>query len=193
MDRIDSENGIHELNRQILALKSREAAEAEAKLLEGLQDPRSALHESVLQVFFPAAQDYNENDSVRFPIRFDEWRTISVAVPNGPRNLPIRIDPASEPCLIQIADVTLRRPNGTVLWQMNGGNAHELQIGGTSTCLWRGDIVGIASTGHDPQFRLPLLATSGDVLLELRVKLVAGIQHMAEVFSTCLRLFTDGR
>ena len=90
--------------------------------------------------------------------------------------------------------MTLRRPNGTVLWQLNGGNAHELRIGGTSTCLWRGDIVGIASTGHDPQFRLPLLeapAHDGDVLLELRVKLVAGIQHIAEVFLTCLRLMPD--
>ena len=92
-----------------------------------------------------------------------------------PRCKPLRIDPASYPAVIDIAEIALKRPStDEILWAAAGSREFAaLTVGGTACCLAHESYLRILSFGNDPQLLLPQSTTAlGDAPLRLELSIL---------------------
>ena len=97
------------------------------------------------------------------------------------------MDPASQPCLIELGNVRITGLNGAELWRLTAEKADELQVGGTALAISRGRIVEILSDGEDPQVLLPVVSAGKRVRLEVSVRVDISIDGMSRAFARYLR------
>ncbi len=116
MARIADGQAVAPIEREVLVLKVREAAELDGRLLQAARHGGLLWRNSELQVFFPSPGGHNEHDSAHFTIPFGRWHKVALAFPYPLSEVPVRIDPATHPGLVQLAWITLRNPDGSVLW-----------------------------------------------------------------------------
>jgi len=189
--KIADPGALKRVDEKFLKKRASDAAVWEARWLDAtVQNPSGPLHSAMLQVFFPNADGHNERDSFRQPVRLGAWQTISVTIPCPGPEASIRIDPADEPCLIQVAEIKVLGPDGKALWQLTVENSGDLGIDGTATLISRGAVLEILSHGPDPRLLLPPIecGTSREPLrLEFRVKLEAHIDQASGMISRFLR------
>jgi hypothetical protein len=192
MTRIADGRAVAAVNEEVLVQKVREAAELEGRLLSQERQQGAALwRETDLQVFFPSAGGHNENDSARVVVPFGAWHKVALDFVYPSSAVPIRIDPAVHPGLIQLAWITLRSSVGSILWECTEDTAHEVTIGGTAVALSRGRLVRILSNGNDPQVLLPprtMPEGGAEARLEFMVRMDAGVEQMAELLSAYLQM-----
>jgi hypothetical protein len=142
------------------------------------------------QVYLPRPDGYREQESVQIPLEFSEWKKISVDLPAFPLALPIRIDPASQPCIIELTGLRLLGPAGEELWRLSDFTASHLQIAGDAVAISRGAIVKVLSDGQDPQILLPPLSREGresTVRLEASLRVDAQVLTLAKYLGDHLR------
>jgi GalNAc5-diNAcBac-PP-undecaprenol beta-1,3-glucosyltransferase len=190
LPRITGDQAIAQFNLHILRQKTREAADLESRVLGAVHNGGVlAPLESMLQVFFPSPEGYNERDSACFPVRFRVWQKILLKVPSVSLGSRIRIDPANCPCLIELSRIQLVDSDGAVVWHQTEGNACSLEVGGSAAAISRGHIVQLVSDGNDPQVLLPPVDVSTPALhLELMVRLDADVGTLNGLFATHLRV-----
>jgi hypothetical protein len=148
------------------------------------------LHPDFFQVYMPRPDGYREQESVQIPVGFSEWKKVSVDLPPFPLALPIRIDPASQPCVIELTGLRLLGPDGQELWRLSDFTASQLQLAGDAVAISRGAIVKILSDGQDPQILLPPLAREGgesSVRLEVSVRIDVHLLTVAKCLGDYLR------
>ncbi len=117
--------------------------------------------------FFPRVAD-RYSPEVRYDAAFPSggWQKICVELSNGLGEGPLRVDLAQQPCILDIAGITLRKAmRNEPLWAAVGSEIASLQIGGDMSLFEEPtgkDFCRFLSTGNDPQLYLALL--SGDNL-----------------------------
>ena len=127
-----------------------------------------------LEIFHPVADGYRATDSQTRYFPSGSWKLLRIELQGQTEKSerPLRIDPASYPALIDIAEIALKQPiSGEIVW--NADNLKEfdaLQISGTAIRLPHERQLRIFSFGGDPQILLPL-STAGLNDVPLRLEL----------------------
>ena len=181
-------------SERILQRKARDAAEADARLIDWVSGRGALQQEYSLQIFHPAAAAHIERNSVYLPARTGEWLWIEHEFLYPVTDLPIRIDPGDLPGLIQLTGIVLSARGGQVLWQLEEQTSQDVQIGGTAVLLSAGRDLRLVSHGKDPQVLLPRLAMPAEdyrVRLELSIRLDADVETLAAAFNAHLNLLQE--
>ena len=188
--RMTADGAVAQLNALVLAAKIQEAAAWDGHIID-VRRKEVLRSQSTLQVFFPVHGGYNERESADFPVPFATWQTISVETTYLHPGVPIRIDPANQPCLIELSRIQLSNLDGEILWKLTESNAHQVRIEGTAAAISRGPVIQVLSDGDDPTVLLPPLEApvkDGKARLEFVVRLDAGVDTLAKLFGKLLRI-----
>jgi methyltransferase family protein len=101
---------------------------------------------------------YSFDRHARASFQSGKWQRISIGLPFGLGEGPLRLDLAEQPCLIDIAGISLRKPvRDAVVWSVNGSEVSKLQPAGDMSMLEHvnvGEFCSFISTGNDPQLFL---------------------------------------
>jgi hypothetical protein len=112
-----------------------------------------------LEVFHPVEEGYRATESQMRYFRSHHWKLLTVDLPGRKEksDRPLRIDPATYPALVEIAEITLRRADtGEILWIARmPADYDEFEIAGTASRLPHDKHLRILSFGGDPQLVLP--------------------------------------
>lgn len=93
-------------------------------------------------------------------IKADTWETVvfDLRVPGALS--PLRIDPAGEPCFVEIGDLEIYSISGELLWKPDAERASDLTAAGTATQPYHDVASFFVSTGDDPQI---MVAVPSDI------------------------------
>jgi cephalosporin hydroxylase len=139
----------------------------------------SPLH-TLFQVFPNLANGYTEGTSAVTVLKFGEWQHVVLKIPQGSSTGRIRVDPADRPCMIELADVVLRRGvDGSVLksWT-DAADIRAFSPIADLVLLPGDDGTCFLSTGGDPQFLLPEIdpaLADQPLVFEARVRIDADL------------------
>lgn len=130
-----------------------------------------------VQVYSPARSGYSETRVQNAFFSAGAWTelVIPLALGLGDGSLPLRVDPAGLPGLIEISSLRVcAREDGAVLWSASD-DFHEVGFGGTAQRLPHEDHLRVLSFGVDPQLFLPVSAELGKgSACELRLQIYVG-------------------
>ncbi|MEY2518419.1 MAG: hypothetical protein QOF24_178, partial [Verrucomicrobiota bacterium] len=132
-----------------------------ANLDRQIPDEDAAGSESLvrLEVFRPGAKGYSETDLDARYFKGRSWKLLTIDLPATPGRVdrPLRIDPASYPAVIDLAEIAVKRAaTGEVLWAASSENDFaDFEVGGTACRLFHERYLRILSFGADPQLLLP--------------------------------------
>jgi GalNAc5-diNAcBac-PP-undecaprenol beta-1,3-glucosyltransferase len=188
LDRISERGSAAEVNTAIFKQIVRASAESQGLVLSDREYPKCSLYLEMFQVFFPARDGgYTEEASVRSLLNVGSWQTIEVVFACRQPYFSVRIDPATEPCLIQIGQISIRRMDGSIAWQLSATNVESLQIFGSLAHEYHDGTLSIINGGNDPQILLPPFGTTTP---EEQVRLSANVKYEAwdsDIFQVCRR------
>jgi len=140
-DRLGSMDGVAELEGQILSQKVGEAASLDS-VLRGVQYREALPQCDTFQLFFPDDEGHNERRSVTFLLEIGSWKTIELQIPCETPGIQIRLDPGTQPCLIELAQLEVTDEGRTIVWRLTESNRSELTLADTAVWLgggaWRG-------------------------------------------------------
>ena len=130
-----------------------------------------------LDIFRAVGEEYSAAHSDARYFTSGSWKLLQIDLPcvPRPRCKPLRIDPASYPAVIDIAEIALKRPStDEILWAAAGSREFAaLTVGGTACCLAHESYLRILSFGNDPQLFLPQSTTAlGDAPLRLELSIL---------------------
>ena len=127
-----------------------------------------------LEIFHPVADGYRATDSQTRYFPTSSWKLLRIELQGRSEKSerPLRIDPASYPALIDIAEIALKRPiSGEIVWKADNLREFDtFQISGTAIRLPHEKQLRILSFGGDPQILFPL-STAGLNDVPLRLEL----------------------
>ena len=136
-----------------------------------LADPFSG--EIRVQVFPFGATGYSEESSLVRKIKGGMWSTLIVELPEGNGRGPLRVDPADQPCFVELGDILVHScPEGELLWSSSAGSRMgSLVASGTAVLLSGEHGSYLLSFGDDPQLMLmtPDLPGALKLTISLRV------------------------
>jgi len=178
--------GAAALERQVLEQKTHESNSLDSTLLAARLHGGEILQPDFFQIFVPRAGGYLEENSIRIPLEFSTWQKIHADLARCAPGQAIRIDPASQPCIVELANIRMYDGAGNELWRLSGDTAHQLLVSGDAVAISRGPIVEILSDGVDPRVQLPVV-TATEVRLEASVRLNPSVQALAKSFGRYLR------
>ena len=109
-----------------------------------------------VQVFPFGATGYSEETSLIQKMKPCTWNTLTFELPEGIGNGALRVDPAHEPCFVEIGDVLIHsHSSGELLWCAAAPpDARSLVAAGTAIELPSENGSFLISLGDDPQFML---------------------------------------
>jgi hypothetical protein len=166
-----------------------ELAHLDAELEETERNSASAGNIVRLEVFHPVEEGYRATESQMRYFRSHHWKLLTVDLParNGNSDRPLRIDPATYPALIEIAEITLRRPEtGETVWiASTPAEYDEFEIAGTASRLPHDKHLRILSFGGDPQLVLPF-STVGMNEEAMRLQITILVNPDADRIKECL-------
>ena len=161
----------HPESRRELAHQIGLSPEADFVKLNGSLNPFSSEHRPTAQVFWPVAGAYSELNSRSAYFPQSQWSEIRFPLPAWDASTPLRFDPCTFPCVVNIAEVRIRsRSDGACLWKCGMQDLRETTtLAGTA--LWLADPGAgtILSTGTDAQIYLTGIPQLPDLPLELQV------------------------
>ena len=115
-----------------------------------------------LQVFFPSASGYREEDSALRLYSRNQWTDVEVPLPEGfePGDIPLRFDPGRNAGSFALASVALRRVGeDRPFWRAEGNAlAGVCRASGTCRIVTGGPELNFQSDGDDPQVLVALPA-----------------------------------
>jgi glycosyltransferase involved in cell wall biosynthesis len=135
------------------------------RLLVSLEDAawRGETH---LQVYFRRRGGYTEADSLRVSYSPSRWAALTVPLPKGTGESPLRIDPSDTPSTIRIREIVLFGETGDEILRADGSNRFEgCHIGGNDACSIRNDVLLIEAKTDDPQVLFDCPVTDRPVIL----------------------------
>jgi hypothetical protein len=108
-----------------------------------------------VQVFYALGEDYAAEHCATAAIELGKWERVTLELPAGAGNKPLRIDPSDRPCVIEISAIRIRSSGrSTVLWEWCTGQPLPFQEAGTAYLLDVDGAVLAVSDGPDPQILL---------------------------------------
>jgi len=155
-----------------------------------LAAPRLELTSEVRVQVFPSIDGIHspETSQIR-SMTAGKWNTLVFDLRDPKVQGPFRIDPGSEPSLIEVGDILIHSgETGELLWSsLASSEKHDLQVAGTALS-YSNESPLIINVGDDPQF---LLATppnvQGPLKLSVSLKIVAVPRPAMEIFNCCLQ------
>ena len=137
-----------------------------------------------LDIFRAVGEEYSAAHSDARYFTSGSWKLLQIDLPcmPRPRCKPLRIDPASYPAVIDIAEIALKRPStDEILWTATGSREFAaLTVGGTACRLAHESYLRILSFGNDPQLLLPQSTTAlGDAPLRLELSILVDASPQA--------------
>ena len=136
-----------------------------------LEDPFSG--EIRVQVFPFGETGYSEESSLVQKIKGGMWSTLIVELPEGNGRGPLRVDPADQPCFVELGDILVHScPAGELLWSSSAASrTGSLVASGTAVLLSGEHGSYLLSFGDDPQLMLmtPDLPGALKLTISLRV------------------------
>ena len=129
---------------------------------------------SVFQVFPWGEQGHEERSSIRVDVMSDVPQRVSCMVGGAIAGSSLRIDPCNHAALIEITCISLRLPDGPMLWSFQPSSMADLRVTGTAVQLSGSPSTLIVySFGDDPQFLVPVgnLASGQSFLLEIDLRI----------------------
>jgi hypothetical protein len=148
-----------------------------------------------LEIFHPVVDGYRATDSQTRYFPSGSWKVLGIELQGRAEksDRPLRIDPASYPAVIDIAEIALKRPiSGEIVWNANNLEQFDaFQISGTAFRLPHEKHLRILSFGGDPQILLPL-STAGLNDVPLRLELSIRIDPSAESITASLAALRSG-
>lgn len=164
-----------------------EALPARGSALRDKTDPTDQLVR--LEIFHPVVEGYRATDSQTRYFPSGSWKVLGIELQGRAEksDRPLRIDPASYPAVIDIAEIALKRPiSGEIVWNANNLEQFDaFQISGTAFRLPHEKHLRILSFGGDPQILLPL-STAGLNDVPLRLELSVRIDPSAQSITASL-------
>lgn len=114
--------------------------------------------EVTVQVFPFGKTGYSEDTSLFKKMKAGTWGTLTFELPDDVGQGPLRIDPGSEPSLIEIGDIKLcSRLSGVSLSEIRASSGLDgLTATGTCALLRVDDTILLTSFGEDPQLQIPM-------------------------------------
>jgi hypothetical protein len=110
------------------------------------------------QVFPMIGGEYSIDRHAGASFNAEQWQKVSIELPFGLGEGPLRLDLAQRPSVIDIAGITLRKPvQDAVVWSLAGADVSKLQPAGDMSIIGQvevGDFCRFISTGNDPQLFL---------------------------------------
>jgi len=139
--------------------------------LNGSLNPFAIEHRPTAQVFWPVAGAYSELNSRSAYFARSQWSDVRIPLPAWDAATPVRFDPCTVPCVINIAEVRIRsRSDGACLWKCGSQDLKEaVTLAGTALWLSCQGGGSILSTGTDAQIYLNGIPQLPDLPLELQV------------------------
>ncbi len=121
------------------------------------------------QVFPMIENCYSINRHASASFQPQQWQKIRFELPFGVGEGPLRIDLAQEACILDVAEISLRKTvRGEVVWSAAGREIAKLLPAGDLSILEERDFCRFISTGNDPQlFLTGIDVDSFDFPLEL--------------------------
>jgi hypothetical protein len=142
-----------------------------------------------LEIFHPVADGYRATDSQTRYFPSGSWKLLRIELQGRTEKSerPLRIDPASYPSVIDIAEIALKRPiSGEIVWTANKFKEFDaFQISGTAIRLPHDKHLRILSFGGDPQILFPL-STAGLNDVPLRLELSVRVDPSAGSITAAL-------
>jgi hypothetical protein len=136
-----------------------ELAHLDAELEEMERSAASPGNIVRLEVFHPVEEGYQATESQMRYFRSHHWKLLTVDLPTTKEksDRPLRIDPASYPAVVEIAEIVLKRQaTGETVWKAGSpADYDEFEIAGTASRLPHDKHLRILSFGSDPQLVLP--------------------------------------
>jgi hypothetical protein len=134
--------------------------------------------DTTVQIFPCIEGSYQQESSRVRRISMGEWNTISFELSDPKTRGPIRIDPATEPCFIEVGDILIYScESGNLLWSsLMASDRRDFQVAGTARSHPT-DASLLISAGPDPVI---VLNTGDDVRAPLRLTLSLRVTPLPE-------------
>ena len=136
-----------------------------------LEDPFSP--EIRVQVFPFGETGYSEESSLIQKMKAGMWSTLIFELPEGNGRGSLRVDPADQPCFVELGDILVHsHPAGELLWSSSAASrTGSLVASGTAVLLSGEHGSYLLSFGDDPQLMLmtPDLPGALKLTISLRV------------------------
>lgn len=117
------------------------------------QAPPATLPAVVVQVFPFGPTGHSEETSLLRNTKPGVWDTLVFELPAGAEQGPLRIDPTTEPGLLEISEIVVQsRDSGETLWRTS--DATGLQAAGDAVLIPVPEGLFLLSTGNDAQLAL---------------------------------------
>jgi len=122
-------------------------------LAAGRPTPPPLAPEVRVQIFPWGESGYLEETCQVRRTKANTWETVDFDLRTPGALSPIRIDPAGEPCFVEIGDIEIHAgTSGELLWKLDGATASSnLAAAGTATQPFRDAASFFVSEGDDPQ------------------------------------------
>jgi glycosyltransferase involved in cell wall biosynthesis len=147
------------------------APEGDFVRMSGSLNPFTIESRPAIQVYWPAAGVYSELNSRSAYYRRGEWQEVRIPIPAWNTDTPLRIDPCSFPCVVNLSAVKiLSRTDGRCLWcySLNEGAATVTLMNGAILLSNQG-LMSILCIDEDPQIYLRTIPSLPDLPLELQL------------------------
>src|SRR5947208_460187 len=146
----------------------------------------SFIRQAHVQVYPFGVTGYSQTESQTQSIELESWADVTFRFPQGLVAGPLRLDPASFSCLIEVDSLSVQGDaESQVIWRAdNPEELRKLTFAGTSRRLENtGRCMGL-STGEDPQLLFPELPDTGKpTLVTIRIRVSRAFESAAEVLS----------
>lgn len=146
------------------------------------------------QIFYPEDGSYSERASARAPMVPGLWQRLLFELPRGIDGAALRLDPADQTAVIDIASVALFDASRTrELWRCRGrlDGGGQFEVGGTAFAVPHRSYLEVFSYGVDPQVRVPVpehIPRREPLVLECWARLHADFSEFAARFDNCRTL-----
>ena len=132
---------------------------------------------SLFQVFRSETGNYETSPELSHILSPGAWVNLHLHLPAGIGDRPLRIDVANRPAVVDIAALSLRKPDGQAAWTWNPKDITDmLRIEGSATRMPASEFLRVLSVGASPHVFLPEFRGSTfeqplDLEIRLRVDL----------------------
>jgi len=152
-----------------------------------LGDPFSG--EIRVQVFPFGETGYSEESSLIQKIKAGMWSTLIFELPDGTGRGSLRVDPADQPCFVELGDILVHsHPAGELLWSSSAASrTGSLVASGTAVLLSGEHGSYLISFGDDPQLMLMTPDLPGALKLTISLRVSFAPNLVPEVVTSLVK------
>ena len=136
----------------------------------------AAAHQTTIQVFHTRDGSHCEEDSVVARIGHEQWKNVTIPLPDGAGAAPLRIDFLSAFTVIVIRSIRITSGSREQFAAQTPDDFEAIRLGGDASRCEDPAHLRLRITGVDPQMYLPALqlpGNAGDVRVEMQLRVSA--------------------